>query len=37
MTERDRYLATILFTDIVGSTGLTQRLGDACHVGPADA
>jgi class 3 adenylate cyclase len=28
---------TILFTDIVGSTGLTQRLGDACHVGPADA
>ena len=24
-----RFLATILFTDIVGSTGLAQRLGDA--------
>src|SRR5687768_16731811 len=28
MAERDRYLATILFTDIVGSTELASELGD---------
>ena len=28
MTERDRYLATILFTDIVGSTERASELGD---------
>ena len=29
MPPTDRFLATVVFTDIVGSTGLAQRFGDA--------
>ena len=32
-SERDRALRTILFTDMEGSTALTQRLGDAGAMG----
>jgi class 3 adenylate cyclase len=34
--EFDRYLATVLFTDIVGSTGLAAADGDASWRRPAD-